>query len=594
MSQLRLSLLLVALAVAASLPSLRNGFVYDDVPVVRDDVRIRTLHPDLLRLPYWDDAARDRLYRPITTASFALDYATGGGSPFTFHLTNVLLNALVVLLIFALSLQVLTSLPAAFSASALFAVHPVHVEAVANIVGRAELLAAAGYLIAVLSWMSRRPLAPLGVLGGALLAFGGKEHALTLPAALILADAWRARWNGPALLREFRSHAITWVAVVVMGAGYLALRSSVIGTVVGGGVVGAGLENLGAGERAMVMSPAILVWARLLVLPVALSADYSPDHYVPSVQLSARHVLGWLLLLAAAVGAWRLRHRAPGVTFGILWIIIAGSIAANVVVPTGIVLAERTLYLASAGFVIAAGALWLMIPPGRWLWPATALVLGLLGARTITRAGVWRDTDHFYEALIRDAPDSYRAHWARGSRAFAQRRMAEGEREYLAAIRTYPNDGAVMQELGERYVAAGAWTPADRWLTLAWRVDSLRFDAGLLAVVVRLRMGRADSAAALADAVMRRFPDAPTIHLAAADAADSLGAPLRALSLRRRAVFSGPSVWQLQYAAARGAARAGRCQEALWRVQRAIALDPDDPAPRALLARLQEGECRPA
>ena len=111
----------------------------------------------------------------------------------------MLLHLGVVALVLALASLVLTA-AGAVVAALWFAVQPVHVEVVANVVGRAELLAAAGYLVAVLAYLrigddaadaprgARSVALVLAVLAGAAVAFGAKEHALTLPAVLVLAD----------------------------------------------------------------------------------------------------------------------------------------------------------------------------------------------------------------------------------------------------------------------------------------------------------------------------------------------------------------------------------------------------------------------
>lgn len=593
--------LVAAVATLASVTSLRNGFVYDDVPAVAEDTRIRVLAADLFTRSYWNNDVRDRIYRPLTTASFAVDWATGSGSPFTFHLTNLLLHGAVCLLVFALARRILGPAPGALVAALWFAVHPVHVEVVANVVGRAELLAALGYLTALLSYLAegdealrapgsvRRALLALAVLAGAAIGLAGKEHALTLPALLLLADGWAAQRRGEPFMAAFRRHAIVWCGVVALATGYLAARAAVVGTALGGGSLAAGLEGLNAVSRAMVMAPGVLVWARLLFWPVRLSADYGPDAFAVRNSLTPAHAAAAALLVGTALLAWGLRRRAPGVLVGFGWFIVTASVAANIVVPTGVMIAERVLYLPSVGVAIAAGALWSQLR-GRAVWPLTVAALALLAARTLTRIPVWRDGERFYAALIHDAPASYRSHWATGARAFEQHRPAEGEREMLRAIQIYPGDGTVSQELGEHYLGAGLWGPADRFLTIAWRVDSLRADAAVQAVLARLRLGLPDSALALGRDALRHFPSAPTLLLATGDAWFALGQPMRALSLRRQMVFAFPRSWQYQHIAAEGAARAGRCDEARLRADRAVALAPDTAqAPRRLRALIASG-----
>ena len=600
MTLARSYLLVGAVALAGSITSLRNGFVYDDVPAVAHDARIRSLAhlPSLLTAPYWQSDMRDRLYRPVTTVSYAVDWVAGGGRPLAYHLTNVALHVLVALLVLALARRVLGPGAGAVVAALWFAVHPVHVEAVANVVGRAELLAAAGFLAAMLAYFGegeaarvdpggrRRALLALGCLLAAAVAFGSKEHALTLPGALLLADAWSAWRAGDSPLRWWRPHALTWLATLALAAGYLALRQAVLGTPLGGGSVAVGLEGLGALSRTIAMAPALLVWGRLLAWPVHLSADYSPDAYVPATHPGAPHVAALLLLAAIVLLVWRLRRRVPGLAFALAWLVIALAVAANVVVPTGVLIAERVLYLASAGAAIAVGALWELLPRTRTAWVITAVALSALAARTLARIPVWRNEERFYRALLRDAPASYRSAWATGARAFDAGRAAEGEAAYRRAIAVYP-DPAVVEELGERYLAAGLFAPADAVLSAAWRADPRRADAAVEAVLARLKLGRAAEAAQLGEEALRRFPGSTSLMLELAQAYQALGRPVKALTMARRAAFASPGQWQPQHLAARAAALAGECGEARWRSARASGLAPGEPEPRALAATLR-------
>ena len=587
-------ILVAAVALAAALPAVRNGFVYDDVAAVQSDTRIHSLeHPArLLALPYWNDEMRDRIYRPLTTLSFAVDWALGDGKAWPFHVANIALHVGVCLLVFALSRRVLGAGPGALVAALWFAVHPVHVEAFAGVVGRSELLAAFGYLAAMIAYLSesraahvnpagpRRAVLAVVVLLATVIAVGGKEHALTLPAALLLCDAWLARAHREQFGAVFRRHALTWLAVVMIGIGYLVARAAVVGTSFGGGAVGAGLEHLTAPSRFLVMLPALLVWLRLLAWPAHLSADYSPNAFVPVAQVTALHVVALLALLGCVVFAWTMRRRAPGVGVGLALFVVTAAVAANVVVPTGVLLAERVLYLPSVGAALIVGAGWELLYMRAWprftaaAWMLTALALVMLAARTMTRIPVWRDGDHFYAALLRDAPASYRALWASASKAFDEQRPRDGEQRYRDAILTWPGDPAVVQELGEHYLAAGLWAPANQYLTIAWRMDSTRADAAIQAAVARLRLGAYDSAAAISGDALRLFPRSTTLLAAAGDAWLALGHPVRALTYRRRMVYAQPAAWQPQIIAAEAAARADRCEEAHARSARAAALAP--------------------
>lgn len=279
----------------------------------------------------------------------------------------------------------------------------------------------------------------------------------------------------------------------------------------------------------------------------------------------------------------------PGVTAGVVFLVVTASVAANVVVPTGVILAERLAYLPSVGVALVVGALWLHLPRGRWLWPATALALALLAARTLRRIPVWHDAGSFLAALERDAPDSYRTHWAMGQEAFDRGDRAKGEREMLEAIRIFPGDPAVLQELGERYLEAGLFLPASRFFLAAYRVDSMRTDAVLRGVFALIKAGRPDSAAAVGSAALRRFPDNAPILLITETAAMAAGRPRQALALARRLVFLEPASWGDLQLAGYAAARNGLCDEARRRLERAAELAPSARVPRELLSRLRRG-----
>jgi tetratricopeptide (TPR) repeat protein len=156
--------LLVALvATAAYANSLRNGFAFDDVSVVRDNRHVVNL--DWLSIwhdNYWPDhdgITPDVLYRPLTLWSYLANQAIAPGLEWTFHLVNVLLHALVSVLASLLAWRLLGNRVLAVVTGLLFAVHPLHTEVVANVVGRAELLASSWSLLALVIFLPTVPLA---------------------------------------------------------------------------------------------------------------------------------------------------------------------------------------------------------------------------------------------------------------------------------------------------------------------------------------------------------------------------------------------------------------------------------------------------
>ena len=135
-----MTVLVAALALAASAMSLGNGFALDDVPIILQNPRVHSLADawQLLGQTYWPPDYGSSLYRPLTSIAFAIQWAIGGGSPLAFHIVSVALYVAVCVLLLRLARGIMEPRAAAIGA-AVFAVHPIHVEAVANVVGQAEL-----------------------------------------------------------------------------------------------------------------------------------------------------------------------------------------------------------------------------------------------------------------------------------------------------------------------------------------------------------------------------------------------------------------------------------------------------------------------
>src|SRR4051812_22921194 len=149
-----LALVIAALALAASANSVHNQFAYDDLFLIVKSARMHTMDGWWREFAhtYWPEASGGDGYRPLTIIAFRAEWAMGGGSALPFHVVNIALHVAASLAVFWLACAVLP-LAAAWVAGALYAVHPVHTEAVANVVGQSELevvlwltLAAALYL----------------------------------------------------------------------------------------------------------------------------------------------------------------------------------------------------------------------------------------------------------------------------------------------------------------------------------------------------------------------------------------------------------------------------------------------------------------
>jgi protein O-mannosyl-transferase len=451
----------------------------------------------VLKEPYWPASFGGVMWRPAVIASWAIDYRVSS-SPHWFHAINVLWAALATAL-FALLACELAGPAVGLIAGLLFAVHPVHVEAVANVVGRAELMAAAGYAFALVcaARADTRRSYLAGVALGAAFAIASKEIAVTLPAAVFLI-----------YLAQQKDLRLAWrpaIAATVPIILYFVLHGLVgIRTFYGGGLA-VGLEHVGIVPRTWAMVRLSLEWWRLFLFPAQLSADYSPGELMVSTGFTICHLVGLAVWAGLGVLAWRTRRTIPGIAIGLAWVVITISPVANVVMPTEFLIAERTLYLASFGVVLALASLALAIrsPQLRIAVVAIAVVAG--AARSIARVPAWHDDETHYQALRREAPLSYRTLWLEGKDEFVAGRWGSGERLLLQSIAFAPRLTGPRVDLARFYMQAKLWQPAVAQLRTAVALDSTLEPAwrGLY----RALLGAGDSAEAAA--VARRSPFSP-------------------------------------------------------------------------------------
>jgi hypothetical protein len=525
--------------------------VQDDRWVVADRPLLR--HPPslaaLLVEPYWPASFGGALWRPAVLASYALDFRVSD-DPRWFHAVNALWAGLATGLLTLLA-TVLAGTGVGLATGLLFAVHPVHVEAVANVVGRAELIAAAAYAAALLCALraDRRRGWLIGVAVAAAVAIGAKEHAATLPAAVLLVALARG-------VGRRRALALAAVALAPIVA-YFALRAGIVHGALATGGVAPGLEGLSTAGRLWAMLALSLQWWRLLSFPAHLSADYSPAQLTVSTGLGMAHVAAAALWLAAGSAAWRLWRRAPAATLGLAWLALTLVPVSNAV-PTEVLVAERTLYLPSWGFLLAATATAALVPRrGRALAAVVAVLCVLGAARSVARAGVWRDDDRWFAALQRDAPRSYRTLWMQGDDAFRDGRWGTGERLLRAAGAAAPVVPGPFEDLAGRYAAAGLWSPAEGLLRQVIALDPSRPHPWQELADVVLASGDTVRAGALADSMARRFPADADAVARAVDLLLDLGRCADAsITLRRSAQALPPG------SAAALAARAARCPAA--------------------------------
>jgi hypothetical protein len=373
----RLYLAVALCAVLPHVPALWNRFAMDDLYIIAWNPLVHSLSGvfGAFTGPYWPPDLGGQMYRPLPLASFALTWGIVGDHPLLFHAVNLVWHAGVAVVVTALAKR-FAGLTAAAAAGLLFAVHPVHVEAIANVVGLGELIAAAGVCLAVYAAVVNQHLVLSGL--GLLLGLLSKENAVVAPGLIVW--AWMVGISRPSQ-RRVLEFVGSWI--VIAGV-YLAVRGIVLSPYArlhATAPVFLG-ETAFAGRLTAVAAVADVL--RLLVLPITLRVDYSPaERTIVHSLLDGRFVLG-LLCLAAWAGvlvlAWRKGRKIEA--FGLGWIAIAFLPVSNLLFSTGVLLAERTLYLPSVGLALAAGAALARLPESRLrlVVPIVVLVAGIRSA----------------------------------------------------------------------------------------------------------------------------------------------------------------------------------------------------------------------
>ena len=483
-----LAMLLVAIAIASSGHGLHNGFTYDDVYIIQKNGIVHTLHHWwwLFRFSYWPRLYGSDGYRPLTMLLFSIQWVVGGGASWVFHATNIVLYCVIAIAVFWLA-SALLPVWAAWLVAALFAVHPVHVEAVANVVGQEELTVALLLIVAAGIYIRRRlmqrqgrlPLrSSIAICLCYAIALFAKENAIVLPALLVaveltIVDDDRTIRQRLVALRPLLL-VLTLIAVLYIGA-----RDVVKGGDIAGFqpfIVFQALD-LSYTNRVLTMIGVVPEWVRLFLWPAHLSTEYAPP-YVDVAQGPSIVQLPGLLLLAGIIGLGIVLMRRRGIgaaaSFGIMWLCITLLPVSNFIVPAGIIIAERTLFLPSVGVLLAIGALavWIEKQIGAMRSKdsirmtrigAVAACIAILVAgcwRSITRTSVWHDNERLFTQAVIDAPRSYRAHYMLGAWRFETGRKIEGERSYRHALKLFPYDPFMSYNLAQQYQISSMYKPA--------------------------------------------------------------------------------------------------------------------------------------
>ena len=573
-----LAALLVGLTLAAYLPVLGAGYVWDDDFHVTRNLTLRSL--DGLRR-IWLEASSSPQYYPMTNSSFWIEYQLWGLRPLGYHLVNVLLHAGSALLLWLVLRRL--EVPGAWLGAALFALHPAHVESVAWITERKNTLSGFFALAAALVYLrfalgegarARRAWTYAGALLLFLLALASKTVTCTLPVALALVLWWkRGRLRAPDLLPLF-----PWLA---LGAVLGSLTAWIERTQVGA----AGREwSLTFAERLLLAGRALGFYLGKLLWPSNLVFVY------PRWTLDASSARAWLYPLAAVATVatlWALRERiGKGPLVAALYFAVTLSPALgffDVFPMLYSFVADHFQYLASIGPLTLFGAGCALAGAGlraRWrlpaaLAPALAAVLLLsLGACTWSRSGVYRNAETLWRDTLSRNPGAWMAHNNLAVLLAGRGAVDEAEQHYRETLRLKPDYATAHDNLGGLLAGSGRVQEALDHFRRA--VDLRPDDAGMrtnLAEALTLS-GRVGEGLAEFSKALEAAPGDPKILFRFGSALAASGRHDEALPLLEEAVRLEPRAAEARFNLGTLCLRMGRYEEAVTQLAEALRLQP--------------------
>ena len=470
-----------------------------------------------------------------------------GDSLFPFHLLNILLHALTCFVLAKFLSLLFQDIRLAMFGGLLFAIHPIHTEAVAGIVGRAEIMAALFILTAGINYHYYRENGQIKWLIGLLLstaaAVTSKEHGFMLPFILVLQEAF---YNG-GLKKKTKASNARWIAL-----GLVFILSIVLwfvrDTITGPSKPHEQWLGVETFDRMATSIRTTAEYVGLHLLPLKLSADYWSDQ-VPLAGFGNPAVLLSLLISMAMIGfaIWQFRKR-NSISWGILFFFLTLAPVANFFFAAGFLKAERILYIPSIGLITAfAGVIVLLFDKPRWRTASLGLI-GLFSiffsARTFLRASEWKNNYTLAQATLKVSPNSPRFNNMMGLELRAQKRNQEALAYFEKAVSSNPNHVPALVNLGTEYKYFKRLDEAAATLEKALKTDPSTMMTYVNLMAVYRDMNNFDKNLEIAQLAMQRYPNSAPVLWNAGNAYHLKGDLAKANELRAKAKQIQPNIDQ--------------------------------------------------
>ena len=578
-------IVLTLLVVVSYFPALSGGFVWDDVIFAEEPV----IHAASGLWNIWfspSDIKNEGHYWPLVYTSFWLEHKLWGLAPAGYHAVNILLHLVNVLLLWRLLVRL--AVPGALVIAAVFAVHPLHVESVAWIIERKDVLSALFYLAAVLAWIRFTEAPRAGHYALALVLFTAgllsKSVVVTLPVALLIWHWWQhGRVTRMALLRLVPFFA---VAVCITAADLSFYTSR---------------ETLALGytlpERLLIAARALWFYVGKLLWPTELAVIY------PLWEIDAGNLPAWGYVVAAVALAavlWLGRRRigrgplAGALFFAVTLAPVLGFVDYGYMQFSFV--ADRFQYLAGIGVLaVLIGAAVHganQLPRGSQMAACglAVVVVGLLGTLTWRQAGIYQDEVAFFSHIVALNPAARDAHLNLGSALFEADRVEEGLAASRIAVAQRPDSAKALANIGRALIKLEQFEEAEEHLLRARQLDPRSITAHQNLAEVFRKQGRYTEAVPSYQTVLEIDPDYALAYAGMGMAlfgAQRYDEALVAISQALALEPDLPTASALRLHMGRAARELGRLDAAAGYLRRAIENEPRNVEPLFDLAKVR-------
>ncbi len=460
--------LIIFISALLYINTLSNNFVYDDAYIVTENHFIKTFKnlPKLFQKDYLP-LSGELSYRPTVTLTYFIDYAVWELNPFGYHLTNIILHTINVLLFYILIKNISKSPTLSLLATLLFLSHPLLTETVNAVCYREDILTTLFSLLAFIYFRKIHLSQEINIrfilyyilsCTFYFLALFSKEMAITLPVLLILFDLFYpskpASNNFHSEMKipihysnvlQLKKWVLPYVGYALVTGFYLIVRFILLKNT---------FKTIEVyPSDVFTMTKVVASYLKLLFIPVQLNADY----YVPYTGgTSLSFILSSLFIITAFIIVVRLHSKYKYVTFFSLWFFIT-LLPVLGIIPIGNIMAERYLYFPIIGFCAAAGCILSNNAHKRKgiIIVVTGIILFSIQIGVIQRNGVWRNDTTLWFSTLKREPQSARACSNAGNTYFKEKRYEDAINIYKRALTfqyTYPfihfNLGVAYEKIG--------------------------------------------------------------------------------------------------------------------------------------------------